>query len=184
MPAVSTLLILYVLGNGLMSLLFMRVTQTEFRRRGHWSKPVAVWSGAIMHGHALATWALAWLDRGSLYEPGLASMTAGLGLFAAGAVVIGLGRRAYGSQERVYGLLEDTLIERGIYRVTRNPQYVGYAGMFLGAAMAAGSGYALASSLLFAVFVHGFITRVEEPHLKRVFGEPYLAYCGRVRRYL
>ena len=77
---------------------------------------MAIWTGAAMHGHALASFALAFVDRGGLYTPGPLSLTGGTGVFLLGAFVIYLGRRAYGDQARVYGLKEDVLIEQGIYR--------------------------------------------------------------------
>lgn len=182
--ALSVLLLSYIAFNALLSLVLMWLARREFRTRGRWSPGTALFSGVVMHGQALATFALAFTDAGSAYAPTEASLIAGAILFAAGAVVITLGRRAYGSQKRVYGLLEDKLIANGIYRLTRNPQYVGYFGMFAGAALAGGSRLAIASTLLFAMFVHVFITRVEEPHMRAAFGEPYRAYCAGVRRYL
>ena len=56
--------------------------------------------------------------------------------------------------------------------------------MFFGAAAAAGSILALTSSALFALTIHVFITRVEEPHLDRVFAAAYADYRARIRRYL
>lgn len=183
MPELKTLLLAYIGLNALASLIWIRLAREEFSRHGKWSKPTAIASGVLMHGQALASWALAWVDRGSAYAPGVASLALGAVLFLIGAAVIAGGRLAYGSQARVYGLLEDTLIERGVYCRTRNPQYVGYALMFLGTAVAGGSAWAFAAVALFAGFIHLLVTRVEEPHLRDVFGEPYIAYCARVRRY-
>jgi protein-S-isoprenylcysteine O-methyltransferase Ste14 len=36
---------------------------------------------------------------------------------------------------------------------------------------------------VFAFMVHVGITKVEEPHLERVFGQPFLDYRERVSRY-
>ena len=155
----------------------------DFRRLGRASWAAAVWSGIAMHGHALATFAIAWLDRGSLYAPAAWSVAAGGALAGTGLFIIVLGRRAYASRARVYGLREDELIERGVYRRTRNPQYAGYGVMFAGAAIAAGSSLAFVFSGVFALLIHVYITWVEEPHLKRAFGAEYDAYCARVGRY-
>jgi len=184
MSLISKVLCAYILVNAVIAIPFMMQARRDFFRQGRWSRTTAVWSGLVMHGQALATAALAVADRGSLWPVSGTSLIAGGALFAAGAGVIVAGRLAYGNQERVYGLLEDRLIESGIYRITRNPQYVGYAAMFFGAALAAGSGLALASAGLFALTIHIFITRVEEPHLRRAFGEAYTDYCTRIRRYL
>ena len=111
------------------------------------------------------------------------SLALGAGLFLGGAYIIFLGRYAYGSQERVYGLLEDELIQHGIYQRTRNPQYVGYGAMFVGSAIAAGSTFALLSAISFLAIIHVFITWVEEPHMRRTFGDTFDQYAGQVGRY-
>lgn len=51
--------------------------------------------------------------------------------------------------------------------------------MFLGAALAGGSGLAL----VFAGLIHLHIRQVEEPHLTRIFGQADTHYCQRVGRY-
>jgi len=176
--------IAYVVITAMLSLPFMLRAKAEFKHHGKWSPSNAIMSGVIMHGHFIATLALSWLDRGSLFAPSPIIVAIGTVLFIGGAAVIYLGRYAYGSQQRVYGLLEDELIQHGIYRHTRNPQYVGYAGMFLGAAIIAGSGLALASTLFFMAIIHVFITWVEEPHMRRTFGEAFDQYAQKVRRYI
>ncbi|WP_138512763.1 PEMT/PEM2 family methyltransferase [Maricaulis alexandrii] len=183
MSPLLTIVVGYVLINAVLAVPFTLQARADFQRQGKWSRPTAVFSGVIMHGHFLATLGLAWLDRGSLFAPNLISLALGGALFLGGAFVIFLGRYAYGSQERVYGLLEDELIQHGIYQRTRNPQYVGYGAMFVGSAVAAGSTFALLSAISFLVIIHVFITWVEEPHMKRTFGEAFERYAGTVRRY-
>lgn len=180
----TQLLVLLIAVNALLAGPFMVVARRQFATQGRWSPAVASWSGLVMHGQAVLTIGLGWVDRGSWYAPSGASIATGAALFAAGAGVIAAGRWAYGSQKRVYGLLEDELIVAGIYRWSRNPQYVGYALAFLGGSLASGSAWALGSTLLFAGIVHVFITRVEEPHLEASFGEPYASYRAQTRRYL
>lgn len=77
-----------------------------------------------------------------------------------------------------------TLVTAGVYRITRNPMYLGLCCILLGwAAWLA----ALAPFLGPPVFV-GYITRFqilpEERALRQLFGEPYLRYAARVRRWL
>jgi protein-S-isoprenylcysteine O-methyltransferase Ste14 len=173
----------YVTINAVLAVPFTLQARADFQRQGKWSRSTAIFSGLIMHGHFLTTIALAWLDRGSLFAANLISLTMGAALFLGGACVLFLGRYAYGSQQRVYGMLEDKLIRHGIYKRTRNPQYVGYGSMFAGAAIASGSGFALISTLLFMAIIHVFITQVEEPHLKQAFGEDFGQYTKAVPRY-
>lgn len=178
-----TLLTLYVAINVGLLLPMALLIKRDFNRLGRASWPLAIWSGAMMHGHALATFAVAWFDRGSAYSTSAVTFVAGLLTALAGGVVIYLGRKAYGDRARVYGLRQDELIEHGIYRHSRNPQYFGYWLMFIGAAIAFGSGLALLFAALFAAIIHVYIRWVEEPHLTRRFGVAYAAYCQRVSRY-
>jgi protein-S-isoprenylcysteine O-methyltransferase Ste14 len=76
------------------------------------------------------------------------------------------------------------IVAEGPYAVTRNPIYLAMALMYLGIALLAGLAWALA---LFPVAVAGVrwgaIAR-EERYLERKFGDAYLAYKGRVRRWV
>jgi protein-S-isoprenylcysteine O-methyltransferase Ste14 len=155
----------------------------DFTSLGRVSFPVAIWTGAAMHGHALVTFLLAWHDRGSLPFGPSWTIIGGWLLIVAGAAIIVAGRAAYASVKRVYGMKEDKLIEHGVYRWSRNPQYFGYWIMFIGAAIAGASVWTLVLAILFAVFVHLYIVLVEEPHLSIIFPDAYRAYCDRVSRY-
>lgn len=76
------------------------------------------------------------------------------------------------------------LVTGGVYRVTRNPMYLGMALLYLGLALAAGSLGALALlPPLLLVVRYGVIAR-EERYLEALFGEDYRAYRRRVRRWL
>jgi protein-S-isoprenylcysteine O-methyltransferase Ste14 len=77
-----------------------------------------------------------------------------------------------------------TLVAGGAFRLTRNPMYLGMALILAGAAVALGSLIALACPLLFAVLVERWFIRTEEANAEAAFGDAYLAYRGRVRRWL
>jgi len=179
---VRTLLILAA-ANAAFSIPMAMLVKRDFSKRGRVSIPMAVWTGAAMHGNSLLLFAIAWFDRGSLGAPSILTSAAG-GFFAiAGAALIYLGRSAYADFSRVYGLKEDELIDRGVYRWSRNPQYVGY-GLFLGGvSLAALSVWAFVLTLSFALFIHCYIVSVEEPHLRAAFGRDYESYLRRTARY-
>jgi protein-S-isoprenylcysteine O-methyltransferase Ste14 len=77
-----------------------------------------------------------------------------------------------------------SLVTRGVYRISRNPMYVGFAlvlagwGAYLGNALAC---------LVVVAFI-GYLTRFqivpEERTLRRMFGGSYVAYCREVRRWI
>lgn len=75
------------------------------------------------------------------------------------------------------------LVETGVYRISRNPMYVAYFLYFLGCALLTQSVLLLACVLTFQMAAHSII-RAEERECEAAFGEAYLAYCRRVRRYL
>jgi protein-S-isoprenylcysteine O-methyltransferase Ste14 len=76
------------------------------------------------------------------------------------------------------------LIEKGPYRWTRNPMYVGLTCVLVGLGLALNN---LWFSLLAAaalLVVHVIAVLPEEKYLKEKFGRSYEEYCTRVRRYI
>ncbi len=170
--------------NAALSIPMAMLVKRDFAERGRVSLPMAVWTGAAMHGNALLLFAIAWFDRGSFGDQSKFTVAAGVFFAFAGAMLIYLGRSAYADFSRVYGLKEDELIDRGVYRWSRNPQYVGYALFLGGVSLAALSVWAFVLTLSFALFIHCYIVSVEEPHLRVSFGKAYGAYVKRTARYI
>jgi protein-S-isoprenylcysteine O-methyltransferase Ste14 len=75
------------------------------------------------------------------------------------------------------------LVMQGPYRLVRNPMYMGAALALAGAACFYKSAALLVYCGLFLLVTHLFVTRYEEPKLRRTFGADYEAYCNRVRRW-
>lgn len=76
------------------------------------------------------------------------------------------------------------LVTAGPYRFSRNPMYLGMAGILLGTAIWLGS---LTPWLVLPAFMRIITERFivpEEAMLERVFGSRYLEYRGSVRRWL
>jgi len=79
---------------------------------------------------------------------------------------------------------QQTLITSGPYRFSRNPLYLGgNVFVFLGAASLLGSPAAVFVTIIHLPFVDLFIRR-EERQLEREFGEQWLQYRKRVRRWI
>ncbi len=71
----------------------------------------------------------------------------------------------------------------GIYRLSRNPIYVGLSLVYAGLAIAAGSFWPLLLLVpLLLIMRYGVIAR-EEAYLTRLFGDEYRNYQKRVRRW-
>ncbi len=76
------------------------------------------------------------------------------------------------------------LVVKGLYRYVRNPIYVGVLLVVLGWAVYFGSLALLVYAACLALLFHLFIVLVEEPVLRRQFGESYEHYCRSVHRWL
>ena len=76
------------------------------------------------------------------------------------------------------------LVADGIYRVTRNPMYVGMLLLLVAWAVFLASPWALAGPLLFFAWIDRFQIAPEERVLERKFGTAFDAYRRRVRRWL
>jgi protein-S-isoprenylcysteine O-methyltransferase Ste14 len=76
------------------------------------------------------------------------------------------------------------LVVNGLYRLVRNPMYIGVFCLILSQAVFYGSRPVLLYLAVVAIFVNLFVLFYEEPHLREVFGEQYLDYCKRVPRWI
>ncbi|RME45188.1 MAG: isoprenylcysteine carboxylmethyltransferase family protein [Deltaproteobacteria bacterium] len=76
------------------------------------------------------------------------------------------------------------LVVRGLYRYTRNPMYVGVLLVIVGWAAWFATPWLLLYAAGVATLFHLFVVGYEEPHLRRVFGAEYEAYCARVSRWV
>lgn len=76
------------------------------------------------------------------------------------------------------------LVTGGIYKITRNPMYLGMASLLLAWAVYLQSPLALLGVPAFTVYITYFQIMPEERMLHQLFGTEFAAYCGRVRRWL
>jgi protein-S-isoprenylcysteine O-methyltransferase Ste14 len=76
------------------------------------------------------------------------------------------------------------IVAHGLYRFTRNPMYVGFAVMTFGLSIVVDSIWMLASIPIGLVLIDRIIVVREERYLERKFGEEYVRYKRRVRRWL
>lgn len=75
------------------------------------------------------------------------------------------------------------LVARGLYRVVRNPMYVGVVLVLSGESLVFGSWALLRYAVLVWLCFHLFVVLYEEPALRRKFGASYEEYCRRVWRW-
>jgi protein-S-isoprenylcysteine O-methyltransferase Ste14 len=77
-----------------------------------------------------------------------------------------------------------SLVTTGIFRISRNPIYLG--DLLVLAALAVWLGNAVSALLLvpFVAYINRFQIIPEERALTKLFGQSYAAYCSKVRRWL
>jgi protein-S-isoprenylcysteine O-methyltransferase Ste14 len=76
-----------------------------------------------------------------------------------------------------------TFISGDIYRLTRNPMYLGMICMLLGIALLAGSWLFYIVTAIYALILNNVFCRYEENDLLSQYGEDYAEYVARVRRW-
>ena len=77
-----------------------------------------------------------------------------------------------------------SLVTSGVYRITRNPMYVGLLLVLVAWAVFLASPIALAGPVAFVFYMARFQIQPEERALSALFGSSYAAYKVRVRRWL
>jgi protein-S-isoprenylcysteine O-methyltransferase Ste14 len=77
-----------------------------------------------------------------------------------------------------------SLVNGGIYRITRNPMYVGMVLFLSAGAVVLWSPLAWLGPPAFVVYINRFQIAPEERVLRERFGAEFEAYCQRVRRWI
>ena len=111
----------------------------------------------------------------------LAFMVAGLGCDLVGLVVF---LRANTTINPLKPASTTSLVVSGIYRITRNPMYLGLLLILLGWATLLANGVAYLLAPLFVFYITRFQIVPEERMLLAKFGADFAAYQARVRRWL
>ena len=76
------------------------------------------------------------------------------------------------------------LVTEGIYRYTRNPMYVSVMTILVGECLMFASRTLIIYAVAVLIGFHQFILFHEEPRLKKVFGQAYIDYAKKVRRWI
>ncbi len=76
------------------------------------------------------------------------------------------------------------MVDSGIFRVSRNPMYVGFALFLVAWAVYLQSVWLLVGVILFVLYITRFQILPEERALTALFGDEFIAYQAKVRRWL
>ncbi|GAT07956.1 putative membrane protein [Mycolicibacterium novocastrense] len=143
------------------------------------STALYMWSAYGAHA-AVNGWALACPDRRlpvprKVSSIGWVAVIGGIGLCIAGM-------SRFANLGEVEGTRNDALITGGVYRYSRNPQYLGYIMALGGAAVARHSLTSAALAVGWAGVCAAWIP-IEEQQLTALYGQAYGDYAGQVGRW-
>ena len=111
----------------------------------------------------------------------LALAVVGVAFSASGAVAF---RRAKTTKNPMKPQAASSLVIAGVYKITRNPMYLGLSFVLLGWAVFLWSAWALLGPIVFMAYIARFQIVPEERVLASLFGREYSAYQAKVRRWL
>jgi protein-S-isoprenylcysteine O-methyltransferase Ste14 len=111
---------------------------------------------------------------------GIVLIVAGIALSASGRLTF----RGQGAEIYPWSATHSTLVARGPFRFTRNPMYLGFVVLAIGAALVAGTWLMWLVPVLIFVLDNFVIIPFEEQSMERTFGDAYRSYKTRVRRWI
>jgi protein-S-isoprenylcysteine O-methyltransferase Ste14 len=135
---------------------------------------------ALMWG--LSLWGPSWtLTPAVRYLLSGLLIVAGLGFDFSGLLAFRAARTTFNplKPER-----SSALVTGGVYRITRNPMYLGLALALSGWAVWLSALLPWIGPPLFVAYITRFQIRPEERILKEIFGDAFSSYAARVRRWL
>ena len=137
----------------------------------------------------LALLCLAWLlDRLLPVPLGLSGLLPWLGiaLLLAGGLLLILAARLFRARGTTVDPTRspDTLVTDGLYRLSRNPMYLGMLLVLIGFALWRDSWLALLCPLAFFIYMNQVVIPREERRVESRFAEQFQAYRQRTRRWI
>ena len=111
-----------------------------------------------------------------------------LSLVVAGVIIIVVGVASFSRAKTTINPMKpessSSLVLSGIYRFSRNPMYLGFFLALAGWAVFLSNGLAFVFLPAFIFYMNRFQIEPEEKALARKFGQEFVAYKSRVRRWL
>ncbi len=110
----------------------------------------------------------------------------GIGLIILGFLIVIWPAASFGRVGTPIRPFEEStdLVTNGMYRVTRNPMYLGMVAVLLGVAVLFGSASPFLLIPIFSWIIQTKFVKFEEALLEETFGDEYIEYKSRVRRWL
>ena len=161
----------------------LRRMEIAYARTDTLSNGVVTAMYATYAAHAAA---LSWSGARRVWPvplPARSSRILGSALAGGGFGIVLAGARPFGAGAQLSGTEPGSLHATGIYRYSRNPQYLGLGLLATGVATATRSAFAAFDAAGVWLAFHRWVPS-EEHHLTRIFGDRYTNYQASVRRWL
>ena len=111
----------------------------------------------------------------------IAILVVGIAFMAMGVLAL---RRSRTTLNPTQPNTTSALVIGGVYRITRNPMYLGLFFVLIAIGLLLSSSWSLLGALAFALYIDRFQVVPEERALIELFGDEYAAYKANVRRWL
>ncbi len=188
MPAtLAALSLLSLAGMVLLRILWLRRLGTRAMHFGRLDKSDFLLPPlALFYVYTILAAAFGWpLVSTRRFFPPAAAAWVGAALCLAAVVVMLLSLVSFGRSFRVGIDVEqpDRLVTTGIFAFSRNPIYVAFGLVLLGQFLVFPNWVPLAYLVAGAWIIHRQVLR-EEAFLRQHYGDEYVVYCRRVRRYI
>ena len=134
----------------------------------------AMWLLARAFPHPAVAFHAPWALAGALVGLGAAITVAGVLAF----------RRAHTTVNPMTPEASATVVSTGIYRLTRNPMYLGFLFALAGWGLMLGNWLFVLPLAGYVLYMNRFQIGPEEKALERKFGAEYTAYTQQVRRWI
>jgi protein-S-isoprenylcysteine O-methyltransferase Ste14 len=143
----------------------------------------------LLPPHYFAASLISMLTLGYFFEETLLPDTwhlVGIAPIVLGVVLAGVAARQFTKAKTniVPLTISTTLVTTGIFTVTRNPMYVGMVAILIGIALLLNDLWPWFVIALFWLVIRIWFVRHEETLMEQTFGEQYVEYKARVRRWL
>ena len=112
------------------------------------------------------------------------ALAGGLFLIAGGGGILAAGMIEFRSWRRSCGQDITKLVTTGIYRWSRNPQFMGCLLYLSGISLMGRSGLAFLLTATASLVIYWYTVRLAEPYLERLYGEEYRLYKSHVARWV
>jgi protein-S-isoprenylcysteine O-methyltransferase Ste14 len=180
-------LVVLLLGTVLSRVVLLRRTGTQAMHFGKLDKTdFLIPPVALFYFYTVFAAAFGWpLVSSQRFFHSAASAWLGVGLCAVGVLILVFSLVSFGNSFRV-GIDVDKpgrLVTTGIFAVSRNPIYVGFFLFLVGQFLVFPNWIPLCFLLVGALLFHRQVRR-EEDFMRQRYGQEFLDYCSRVRRYV